>query len=152
MLYPIFHHKKKRVLLLDVLIITFSVLFHHYIKRPCFNLVISMIAIFLAFSGSFLMALYTNKEINMFWKSKDSLNIFIETHRNYVGFLSSLLFLMFLLNMLQLSPLKFGLNGVISLVAVWLVLSRSWMMFQNYLDTYRNTYSNRVQANHENYS
>lgn len=145
MLYPIYHHRNKGILLIDIMVIILSILIRSYIKKPCFDLVISVITIFLAFSGSFLMALYTNKELNMFWKSKSTLNIFLQSHRNYVGFLTVLLFMMLLLNMLQLNLFKIGLNGVISLIAVWLVLSRSWMMFERYLDTYKNTYSNRIQ-------
>lgn len=145
MLYPIYYHRNKKVLLIDIMVIIFSILVRSYIKKPCFDLVISVITIFLAFSGSFMMALYTNKELNMFWKSKNTLNVFLQSHRNYMGFLTILLFIMLLLNMLQLNLFKIGLNGVISLITAWLVLSRSWMMFERYLDTYKNTYSSRIQ-------
>lgn len=147
MLYPIYYHRNKKILLIDIMVIIVSVLIRSYIKKPCFDVVIFAITIFLAFSGSFMMALYTNKEINTFWQSKNTLNVFLQSHRNYMGLLTVLLFIMLMLNMLQLNLFKIGLNGVISLITVWLVLSRSWMMFQRYLDTYKNTYSNRIQDN-----
>lgn len=145
MLYPIYHHRNKKILLIDIMVVIVSILIRNYIKNPCFDLVISVITIFLAFSGSFMMALYTNKELNMFWKSKNTLNVFLQSHRNYMGLLTVLLFMMLLLNMLQLNLFKIGLNGVVSLITVWLVISRSWMMFKRYLDTYKNTYSSRIK-------
>lgn len=145
MLYPIYYHRNKKVLLIDIIVVIVSILIRSHIKKPCFDLVISTITIFLAFSGSFMMALYTNKELNIFWKSKNTLNIFLQSHRNYMGLLTTLLFIMLLLNMLQLNLFQIGLNGVVSLITIWLVLSRSWMMFKRYLDTYKNTYTARVQ-------
>lgn len=145
MLYPIYHHRNKVILLIDIMVIIFSILIRSYIKKPCFDLVISAITIFLAFSGSFMMALYTNKELNIFWRSKNTLNVFLQSHQNYMGLLTVLLFMMLLLNMLQLNLFQIGLNGVVSLITIWLVLSRSWMMFKRYLDTYKNTYSSRIQ-------
>lgn len=138
MLYPIY--KNKRLLLADICAINFSVLAHE-ILHPIFGILALVIMMFIIINTIFMVATYTNKELNRFWKSKGTLDVFIKVNKNYMGTLVLLLALILFLNILAISC---EFNGSICLLAAYIVLTRSWMMTCHYLDTYKNSYSERV--------
>ena len=137
-LYPIY--KNKRLLLVDILSVNICVLLHGVLK-PVFGILAFVITMFLIMNTIFMMAMYTNKSLNLFWKSKDTLDIFIQVNKTYMATLFLLLALILLLHTLVINC---EFSGSISLLTTYIVLTRSWMMIYHYLDTYKNTYSERI--------
>ncbi len=133
-------YKNKRLLLADILSINICVLLHGVLK-PVFGILAFVITMLLIMNAILMMATYTNKSINLFWKSKDTLDVFIQANKIYMAILFVVLALILLLHTLVVSC---EFSGSISLLTTHIVLTRSWMMLYYYLDTYKNTYSDRI--------
>lgn len=136
-LYPIY--KNAKLLFADIILINVCVLAHAYL-HPIFGILALVIMMFLIINTIFMMALYTNKGLNRFWKSNGTLDIFIKVNKNYIGVLLLLLVLVLFLH----TVVSCAFNGSISLLVVYIILTRSWLMICHYLETYKNTYSDRV--------
>lgn len=137
-LYPIY--KNKRLLLADILSINICVLQHDALK-PVFGILAFVITMLLMMNTILMVATYTNKSLNLFWKSKGTLDVFIQVNKTYMATLVILLALILLLYTLDISC---EFSGSISLLTAYITLTRSWMMICHYLDTYKNTYSERI--------
>lgn len=136
--YPIY--KNLKLLFADIIFINICVLAHNLI-HPIFGILTLVIMIFLMINTIFIIATYSNKELNRFWKLKGTLDIFIKVNKNYMGILFILLAILLFVHSFIINC---AYSGSISLLVVYIVLTRSWMMICHYLDTYKNSYSDRV--------
>lgn len=136
-MYPIY--KNVKLLFADIIFINVCVLAHAYL-HPIFGVLALVIMMFLIINTTFMMTTYRNKELNRFWKSKGTLDIFIKVNTNYMGVLLILLALV----LFSHTVVSCAFNGSISLLVVYIVLTRFWMMICCYFDAYKNTYSDRA--------
>lgn len=140
-LYPIY--KNAKLVLADILMINACVLAHEFL-HPIFGVLALVIMMFLIINTIFMMATYSNKELNRFWKSKNTLDIFIKVNKNYMGVSLILLALVLFIHTFIISC---AYSGSISLLVTYVVFTRSWMMICHYYEAYKNTYSDRVVNN-----
>lgn len=138
--YPIY--KNAKLLFTDIVMINVCVLAHE-VLHPIFGIIALVIMMFLIINTIFMMATYSNKGLNRFWKSKGTLDIFIKVNKIYMGVLLILLALVLFMHTFIISC---AYSGSISLLAVYIALTRSWMMISHYFDAYKNTYSDRVNS------
>ncbi len=136
--YPIY--KNLKLLFADMTLINICVLSHNFV-HPIFGILALVIMMFLIINTIFMVATYSNKELNTFWKSKGTLDIFINVNKNYMGLLLILLAIVLFVHTFIINS---AYGGSISLLVVYIVLTRSWIMICHYLDTYKNSYSDRV--------
>jgi type IV secretory pathway TrbL component len=137
-LYPIY--KNTKLFFADIVMINACVLAHE-VLHPVFGVLTLVIMMFLIINTTFMMAIYSNKELNRFWKSKGTLDIFIKVNKNYMG---ALLILLALVLFIHTFIISCAYSGSISMLAVYIVLTRSWIMICHYFEAYKNTYSDRV--------
>lgn len=137
-MYPIY--KNAKLYFADIVMINACVLAHEFL-HPIFGVFVLVIILFLIINTIFMMAIYSNKELNRFWKSKGTLDIFIKVNKNYMG---ALLILLALVLFIHTFIISCAYSGSISMLAVYIVLTRSWIMICHYFEAYKNTYSDRV--------
>lgn len=111
---------------------------------------ITCISIIFAFSQSFLLATYANKDINIYMKKHNMFDRFIKDNRRFITFCLYSLMMLFLLNLfsfewkyecLNLSPSHFAF--LITLIQLDYTLTFA----RKYMNVYKNSYSDKVIEN-----
>lgn len=109
---------------------------------------ITCIAIIFAFSQSFLLATYANKDINLYMKRKGMFDKFIKDNRNFIYSSIISLFFLFPLNACPFN--YYFLNFVhfssshIALFIVIIELIQTFLFATSYMNVYKNSYSDKV--------
>ena len=109
---------------------------------------ITCISIIFAFSQSFLLATYTNKEINTYMKKNNMFDQFIKDNRNFIhGCLYSLL-LLFLIRIFsfncEYNDTLFVSSNHIALLIIIIQLNYTLIFADYYMNVYKNSYSIKV--------
>lgn len=111
---------------------------------------ITCISIIFAFSQSFLLATYANKDINLFMKKKRMFDKFIRDNKNFIHSSIISLVILFLLNSYQfnyhfLNTIYFS-SSHIALLIIIIELYQTFVFANYYMNVYKNSYSDKVIA------
>ena len=124
------------------------------LKEDLISDAITCISIVFAFSQSFLLATYSNKEINFYMKKHNMFEGFIQDNKKFLKLcLFSLIFLFFL----KVFNFKYNYNNIlyvssihIALLIIVFQLNYTLDFADNYMNVYKNSYNQKVLKETEN--
>lgn len=139
--------KRSKYILSIIAILIFTMLFS--IKA---NTIISdsitCISIIFAFSQSFLLATYANKDINIYMKKRGMFDKFIKDNKRFIHSSIISLVILFLLSSYQfnyrfLNFINFSSSHVALLIII-IELNQTFVFANCYMNVYKNSYSDKV--------
>lgn len=118
------------------------------LKESLISDAITCISIIFAFSQSFLLATYSNKEINIYMKKHNMFEDFIKDNKKFLKLcLFSLIFLFFL----KVFNFKYNYNNIlyvssihIALLIIVFQLNYTLDFADNFMNVYKNSYNQKV--------
>lgn len=111
---------------------------------------ITCISIIFAFSQSFLLATYANKDINLYMKKKGMFDKFIKDNKKFIHSSIISLIILFLLSLYEfnyhfLGSIYFS-SFHIALLIVIIELNQTFIFANCYMNVYKNSYSDKVMV------
>ena len=129
-------------------IFIFSTFFNIYNENLISN-AITCISIVFAFSQSFLLATYANKDINTYMKNKNNMfKGFIDDNKHFLKIALWILILLFNLDIFSFHKnykdfIYISSNHIALLLIIW-QLDKTYEFVDNYMNVYKNSYSDKV--------
>lgn len=140
--------KKYKICFISMIFIgIFSSLFQF--ESECFiSDCITCISIIFAFSQSFLLATYTNKDINIYMKEHKMFDQFIKDNRNFICSCLYSLLLLFMICFFsfqcEYKQIIFISSNHIALLVIIVQLNYTLLFAERYMNVYKNSYSHKV--------
>ena len=123
-------------------------IFFSMISKTIISDYITCISITFAFSQSFLLATYANKDINIYMKKHKMFDTFIKDNRKFI---ESCIYSLIFLFILGLFPFNYQYNNLIyfssthlALLIIIKQLNDTLIFAKCYMNVYKNSYSDKV--------
>lgn len=139
--------KKYKVLYLSSIFIFLT--FFDICNENLISNAITCISIVFAFSQSFLLATYANKDINTYMKNKNNMfKGFIDDNKHFLKTALWILILLFILDIFSFYKnykdfIYISSNHIALLLIIW-QLDKTYEFVDNYMNVYKNSYSDKV--------